>query len=326
VPEPESELETRTRWMRRPRHADPSEDTGVHVVVPTGRPGRVTPRLTGSRPAHSTGGPMPRLDRYGWTLLASLVVLVSAAVVIVHTASQPRNTVETRLGNPSALIPLGPDPALLNGAVPPDAGTVPPPAGLPGDGSAPPTGSATSRPATVPGGPPAPANYTAVAGEGCGQTSGYGYFRKGFSSDWRTRNSGGLTTDGCHGAVVAVPMSGDPRKDDNSNVVVWWFATAPVAAGACAVSVFVPDTGVDSDSAGQPAHYLVFGSSNASGPTIGQFDVDQTRNRGRWVSAGRYRTGGHLSVRMVTRGVDFGPGRNGAHLGVSALRAVCTAA
>jgi len=34
-------------------------------------------------------------------------------------------------------------------------------------------------------------------------------------------------------------------------------------------------------------------------------------------------TGGRLSVRMVTRGIDFGSGRSGAHLGVSALRLDC---
>jgi hypothetical protein len=163
-----------------------------------------------------------------------------------------------------------------------------------------------------------------VAGEGCTQTADHGYFRSGFASDWRTRGSGGLTTDGCHGAVVAVPMSGDARRDDNDNVIVWWFRTAPVTTGSCALSVYVPDTGNASDSAGEPAHYLVFRTDNASGATAGQFDVDQTRNRGRWVDAGRFPTGGKLSVRMVTRGVDFGAGREGAHLGVSALRATCT--
>jgi len=103
--------------------------------------------------------------------------------------------------------------------------------------------------------------------------------------------------------------------------------TGAVKSGSCAVSTYVPDTGRSSDSAGKPAHYVVYPSSDASGAPIGQFDVDQTRNRGRFVDGGRFTLSGsgRLSVRMVTRGVDFGSGRDDAHLGVSALRLTCTA-
>ena len=331
IEEPEEKLDEElaagSRWTRRRRHAADTGDTGVQVVVPTGYPGRVLPRLTGRRgPAHGRGEGGTRTGGRGLIIAASAVLLLVASVAVVDLVRGSRHSGQTRLANPTG-IPDGPTNLWPLDSAPPDYGTLPPDAGVPGDGSAPPTASAAPRPAPppAPGAPPAPKTYSAVAGEGCTQTADYGYFRRGFASDWRLRSSGGLTTDGCHGAVVAVPMSGDASRDDNDNVIVWWFRTAPVTAGSCAISVYVPDTGNDSDSAGQPAHYLVFRTDNASGGTAGEFDVDQTRNRGRWVDAGRFPTGGRLSVRMVTRGIDFGSGRNGAHLGVSALRASCTA-
>jgi hypothetical protein len=332
-PDADGELELESRWARRRRGGTEPTDTGVQVVVPTGQPGRVGPRLTGRRPAHSHTQPTGGTGGRGWLVAAAAVALLVASVAVVDIARGDQRS-DIRLGNPSGL-PLRPSNLWpIDGSKPPDYGTLPPDAGVPGDGSAPPTPSGDpsstapvpgALPGAQPGAAPPPRTYTAVTGEGCSQTADHGYFRKGFAPDWRTRTSGGLATDGCHGAVVAVPMSGDARKDDNDNVVVWWFKTAPVTGGTCAVSVYVPDTGDASDSAGRPAHYLVFGSDNATGATIAEFDVDQTRNRGRWVDAGRFATGGRLSVRMVTRGVDFGPGRDGAHLGVSALRTNCTA-
>ncbi len=317
----DDELDVDSQSDRRPHAVDP-DDTSRWVIVPLRQPGRALRRLTRRRgPAHGTTDTGGR----GLVIVASAVLLLVASIAIVDLARASRHAAEHRLGNPTGL-PDGPTNLWPVDATPPDYGTLPPDAGVPGDGSAPPTASAeptTPRPAP-PAAPTTPKTYTAVAGEGCTQTADHGYFRSGFASDWRTRSSGGLTTDGCHGAVVAVPMSGDARRDDNDNVIVWWFRTAPVATGSCALSVYVPDTGNDSDSAGQPAHYLVFRTDNGSGATAGQFDVDQTRNRGRWVDAGRFPTSGRLSVRMVTRGVDFGRGREGAHLGVSALRATCT--
>jgi hypothetical protein len=318
----DEDLDVDARLNRR-RHAVDPNDTGRWVIVPTREPGRVLRRLTRRRwPAHGTTGTGGR----GLVIVASAVLVLVASIAIVDLARGSRHATETRLGNPTG-IPDGPTNLWPVDAAPPDYGTLPPDAGVPGDGSAPPTasaGPATPAPAAPPAAPTTPKSYTAVAGEGCTQTADHGYFRSGFASDWRSRSGGGLTTDGCHGAMVAVPMSGDARRDDNDNVIVWWFRTAPVTTGSCAISVYVPDTGNDSDSAGQPAHYLVFRTDNASGATAGQFDVDQTRNRGRWVDAGRFPAGGKLSVRMVTRGIDFGRGREGAHLGVSALRVTCT--
>jgi hypothetical protein len=310
---------------------EPEPESELRMVVPTGRPGRVGPRLTGPRAGHRDGGAprrvpqLPPLGGRGWLVAGCSLVLLVASIALLNVPRHGRSTLEARLSNPITDAPSSPD-----FSRPPDYGTLPPNPGVPGDGSVPPTAAAPAPPTPaapgVPGTKPAPATYTAVSGEGCGQTADHGYFRKGFADDWRIRDQGGLTSNGCHGAAVAVPMSGEAHHDDNDNVVVWWFATAPVTGGGCSISVFVPDTGTSSDSAGKPAHYLVFGSADATGRTIGQFDVDQTRHRGAWVDAGQVDTGGQVSVRMVTRGVDFGSGRDGAHLGASAVRVSCTAA
>jgi hypothetical protein len=207
------------------------------------------------------------------------------------------------------------------------------PGGAPVGGSSGGSGSGSSgAPGRAPGGasdtappqpaPPAPPAFAALSGENCPQRSNAGYYRKGWASDWYTRSRGGWTGDGCGGQIVAVPMSGNPNKDDNDNVIVWWFT---VGSGvSCAISVYVPGTGDVRDADGAPATYFVYGTTNASGSAIASFTVDQVHNQGRWVSVGTFaqRTG-QLSVRMVTRGIDWGSGRTGAHLGVSALRVTC---
>ncbi|MGC9665949.1 hypothetical protein ACNTMW_05260 [Planosporangium sp. 12N6] len=212
------------------------------------------------------------------------------------------------------LPPAGQEPPLAAGtAAPPvsDGTVTPPPASpaSPGPGGG---ASASAR----------PARFTAVAGESCPQSDASGFFAKGRARDWYDRASGGWTGDGCAGRMIAVPMSGDPKVDDPDNVIVWRFR---VSGGAsCAVQAHVPATGRALDAAGAPATYFVYATDDATGAPIGRFDVDQMRNQGRWVPAGSYASGtGRLSVRMVTRGIDFGPGRDGAHLGVSALRVTC---
>src|SRR5262249_32620114 len=134
------------------------------------------------------------------------------------------------------------------------------------------------------------------------------------------------TGDGCSGGSVHVPMSGSTTEDDPDNVIVWWFKTGAVNHGTCAVSVYVPKTGKALDSAGDPATYRGYGSTAITGSPIATFTVNQVGNQGRWVSAGSYTvTSGQLAIRMLTRGVDWGTGREGAHLGVSALRLTCQA-
>jgi hypothetical protein len=184
-------------------------------------------------------------------------------------------------------------------------------------GAVPPAGKTSS---------PQVATFAAVSGESCPQNSEHGYRVSGWASDWYSRSSGGWRSDGCGGQVVAVPMSGSATQDDPDNIIVWWFRPAAVRAGSCSVGVYVPDTGDPKDAAGKPAHYLVRAGADIDGDVIGQFDVNQSANQGRWVDAGSYgMTTGKLSVQLVTRGIDFGSGRDGDHLGVSALRVSCQA-
>lgn len=295
--------------------------------------------------------PFPR-----WIVLVTLALLIGAVLVVIYRP-QARGKIDLdpapsalTAGNPVSApssVPVGP---ADNGVEPPlgadpssaaSAGSV-----GPGGLSAPaaPAGSAASGGAGAPGGapvgapsgggrvgapppaqqPPAPKPpaFAALSGESCPQKSNAGYYRKGWAHDWYTRSRGGWTGDGCGGPIVAVPMSGDSNKDDLDNVIVWWFTVG--SSASCAISVYVPGTGDVRDADGAPATYFVYGTTNASGPAIASFTVDQVHNQGRWVGVGTFaqRTG-QLSVRMVTRGIDWGSGRNGAHLGVSALRVTC---
>lgn len=168
--------------------------------------------------------------------------------------------------------------------------------------------------------------FAATTGESCPATARAGYYTEGRDSNWYNRAKGGWTGDGCGGRVLAIPMSGEAAVDDNANVIVWWFKPDTLTAGSCAVSVYVPGTGDPMDAAGAPAHYKAYASADAGGTLVGEFDVDQTSHQGQWVSAATLRlTGGRLSIRMVNRGIDWGTGRDGAHLGVSALRIACRA-
>lgn len=216
-------------------------------------------------------------------------------------------------------------------------GTATPPAGAAGDPTNPPglAGAAADAPATdatastdspaTPAQPPPVPTYTGVGGESCPQTSTAGYYNHGWSTDWYS-GTGGWTADGCTGGSIHVPMSGNDTSDDLDNVVVWWFLTGPVSQGSCAVSMYVPKTANPLDDAGAPATYAVFESKSMTGTPVATLTVDQTTSQGKWASAGTVTvTDGQLAIRLMTRGIDWGDGRDGAHLGVSAAKVACTA-
>jgi len=283
----------------------PGAGTRLHLVL-TSRPGRAVLACLGAAVAvlvvlALTAGLQPR----------GRTVLDPAPTVLTAGASVDGGSTQT--------APAPPDTAAGSPAAPRGASAAP--AGGSASAPGPPPVAPPTAPQTAPA-PPATARFTAVAGESCPNRAGSGFFRTGFASDWYTRSSGGWTGDGCQGRMVAVPMSGDARRDDNDNVIVWWFT--PGAGRSCALSVYVPGTGNVKDADGAPAQYFVYGSVDASGPATGSFTVDQVHNQGRFVDVGSYHEStGALSVRMVTRGIDFGPGRSGAHLGVSAARVAC---
>jgi translation initiation factor IF-2 len=177
--------------------------------------------------------------------------------------------------------------------------------------SPPPAASRSSVPA-VPA-PQAPATFSAVAGEGCptGSFDRIGTYTSG-SAGWYRKSQGGWSGDGCSGAYWAVPMSGDPARDEPGSAVVWSFHTSPVVAGNCQLGVFVPTGNSQQDVAGKPAWYRVSGGAT--------FAVDQVANRGSWVSAGTFPVrSGQLSITLLTRGAD--PGNE--HLAAAQTRISC---
>jgi hypothetical protein len=167
---------------------------------------------------------------------------------------------------------------------------------------------------------PAPPPFSALAGFRCPDTANSGFTtRYARNTGWYVVNAGGWTGDGCQGHLVAMPMSGDPNRDDLNNVMLWWFKMPP--RPKCAVEVYVPHGPSVRDAAGAPATYFVYGTTDGSGSTIGRFDIDQIPNQGRWVAAGKFpATSGQLSVRLMSRGVS---NADNSHLGGSAVRVSC---
>lgn len=308
-PDPAAEEPPR---LTRPYVLANAERAGEAAAKPPEAP-QIPPPTVERRAIVEPPLPEPRPSANRAVLLAAAIVLTLGIGAITAIAVGGARSPDTASAPP-------PDPP-LTASYPPIPSTPPslPPTVEPS--SAPPATSAAPARSASASAPAKVVPLAAVSGPGCPQTNGHGFFMSGFASDWHF-SDGGFTGDGCPARTVAVPMSGSATKDDNDNVVVWWFQGAPDSS--CTVSVFAPSPTKALDSAGKPAHYLVFGTVDASGPRVGEFDVDQTANRGKWVTAGKFpMTGGRLSVRLVTRGIDFGSGRSGAHLGASALKLDC---
>ncbi|WP_431676432.1 hypothetical protein [Kitasatospora sp. KL5] len=189
--------------------------------------------------------------------------------------------------------------------------------------------SAPAQPPAPPAPPAkaAPPTYRAVAGPFCTgghtTTQQYGWFDDG-QAGWRT-NTGGHAADGCNGKYTSVPMSGAPDKDDG-NSVVWTFNTAPVTTGTCRLWVYVPNSTDLKAVGGAPTYYTVQRKSAPGVGTIGSFTVNQTGNRGRWVSVGSYPlSDGKIAVMLHNRGQDWKGGtKTYAHHAASAVKADCT--
>ncbi|MFF7455483.1 hypothetical protein [Kitasatospora sp. NPDC008115] len=191
------------------------------------------------------------------------------------------------------------------------------------------------QPTTQQPAPPPPAaakaTYSAIGGSNC-STSSVAYAQHGWweqgSTGWTTNSAGGFSGSGCNGKYVSMPMSGSATKDDGSNSVVWTFSTAPVTAGSCTISVYVPNNSDLKAVGGAPAYYTVQNTSTPGSGTIGDFSVNQTNKRGQWVSAGQPFpvSGGKIAVMLHSRGLDWaGTATEKAHIAASAVRADCTA-
>jgi len=159
---------------------------------------------------------------------------------------------------------------------------------------------------------PAAVTFSGQSGYGCANTASQNWYTHNQDGAWRD-TSGGLA--GCSGAALGMPTSGDPNGKTDE-YVVWWFETRPVLTGTCAVEVYIPSTSL---AGGRPAHYHILGGRTSS-TVSGAFSVDQTANRGRWVSGGTFPiTGGGISVHLSNEGAG------GTYLGASQARVSCKA-
>jgi hypothetical protein len=319
VGEPPAEPPVRIRTLPR---AEAKRSSGAYARSAKAATAAAAPIVAGATGAGGAYAPARRVRRAAWYPRALIVATAVLAVLAVGL------TAHLTLGRERSSVVLDrrPGPAGTPGAQPPPGGADSP------SPSAPPASPSTTPPVAEPVVPPPPPpveqpppiTFTAVTGEGCRQLAAFGYYRRGFGEGWQRRARGGWRQDGCRGDVVAAPVSGSATHDDPDNFVVWWFKPAGIKRGSCTVYVYVPDTGEPHDVAGRPAHYLAYGRVDLTGGVIGEFQVDQPANRGRWVDAGELRfTGGELAIRLATRGVDAAPGRHRSHVGVSALSVQC---
>lgn len=154
-----------------------------------------------------------------------------------------------------------------------------------------------------------------TTGPGCGGFTGVGSYRDG-RKGWVDHGDGK-----CGSTFVSIPMSGDSRRDDSSAYGMWTFA----ASGTCDVSVHVPNGGLE-EVGGNPTVYYVFDRSGVGGTPMASFAIKQVDRRGQWVSAGKFRASGNLTVQLLTRGQDWNSsGPTYAHHAASAIKADCTA-
>jgi translation initiation factor IF-2 len=178
-----------------------------------------------------------------------------------------------------------------------------------------PTKPAAAAPPPVPTAQP----YSAVSGWDCGTSADRGFDANGRTPDWLTVSRGGWSQDGCHGTFEAIPMSGDAGKDSPNQFVVWWFAPS-AGMNRCEVKVYLPTPDNPLDSAATAAHFLVL--AGRGGTEFAQFNIDQTKGRGSWKSAGIFPVSqGGLAVKLVNRGAPTNPR---ARLSVTQVRVSCT--
>ncbi|WP_439659657.1 hypothetical protein ACSHWB_46050 [Lentzea sp. HUAS TT2] len=154
-----------------------------------------------------------------------------------------------------------------------------------------------------------------TTGPGCGGFTSVGSYRDG-RKGWVDHGDGK-----CGSTFVSIPMSGDPRRDDTSAYGQWTFAVT----GMCDVSVHVPNGGLE-EVGGNPTVYNVFDRAGVGGAPLASFAIKQVEKRGQWVSAGKFKASGNLTVQLLTRGQDWNSsGPTHAHHAASAVKADCTA-
>jgi hypothetical protein len=159
---------------------------------------------------------------------------------------------------------------------------------------------------------------TAIAGPGCGNDAtsftkvGYYTGTASKADDWTTSRTGGYRGDGCTGEFVSLPLSGHLDAYDSNRYALWTFhlGAALDNGASCLMWTYIPDVKKLSVVGGNPAHYFVYGAAYVPGSTakvVGNFELDQVTDRGKWVQDGSFSvTGGLASVRLVDAGSSPG--------------------
>ncbi|WP_112267479.1 hypothetical protein [Lentzea terrae] len=172
----------------------------------------------------------------------------------------------------------------------------------------------TTQPAPPPADRAPSGAKSLTTGPGCGGYTNVGSYRDG-RKGWVDHGDGK-----CGSTFVSIPMSGDARRDDSSAYGQWTFA----ATGSCDVSVFIPNGNLE-EVGGNPTVYYVFDRNGVGGIPMASFAIKQVEKRGQWVSAGKFKASGNLTVQLLTRGQDWNnSGPTYAHHAASAIKADCT--
>jgi hypothetical protein len=171
--------------------------------------------------------------------------------------------------------------------------------------------------------------YSATTGYGCAESAGLVFTQHGFYSNgksgWIRLDSGGLNAATCNKTYDAMPMSGSATADDTSNYATWQFQTGSVRSGTCRVSIWIPNDTNIQHVGGHPSTYLIYTSFAPGGTAPFAVQVDQTANRGKWATATVKISSGALSVKLLSRGIDYNnAGPDYAHHAVSAVHVDCT--
>ncbi|MCB5908060.1 DUF1616 domain-containing protein [Streptomyces pinistramenti] len=176
--------------------------------------------------------------------------------------------------------------------------------------------------------------FSALAGYGCPSNASAGIWTKDANFDkkedgWLKTATGGYTGSGCTGRYLSVPMSGSATKYDPAQYVLWKFDYSAKIKGAasCRLAVYVPDNPKILYVGGSPAKYAIYDADRSGGTATGSFDIDQVRNRGKWLSPGSFKvTSGRVTVRMFNTGIDYTSSTKHAHDVAAPIQLSCTPA
>ncbi|WP_051831029.1 hypothetical protein [Streptomyces violens] len=272
-----------------------------------------------------------------WKTVLGLPVLAGVGVGVVALATLGASQVRFGDGQEKPVAANRPQPAKTGSPAPATkaskspspspspASPKPSDAGAPAPAPEAPEKKTPPPKAKKPAGPPR-VTYTGLVGPGCPTPPGGGYEQRGAYNDggngWYGLTGGSTREGGCSGQFTSVPMSGDPGKDANSSVV-WWFAPGPESR-SCQVSVYVPQGPNDRDVNGRPTTYQVLTDAFDVNSKYAQFTVDQAGHRGSWQPGGTFQVRqGKIAVKLLDRGVDYGPGREAAHHAAAPVKVTC---